>query len=144
MARPRKHLFRIGLRLMSSVHRTVYRVSGGRVGSRVWQLPILLLTTTGRKSGAARTTPLCYLADGDDLVVVASNGGADWFPDWWLNLQKEPRATVEIGRSRRTVVARQASPEERERLWAMLTAIAPGYLGYERRTERTIPLGILS
>jgi F420H(2)-dependent quinone reductase len=144
MTRPRKQPFRIGLRLMSSVHRTVYRVSGGRVGSRVWQLPILLLTTTGRKSGAPRTTPLCYLADGDDLVVVASNGGADWFPDWWLNLQKEPHATVELGRSRRSVVAREASPEERERLWATLIAIAPGYLGYERRTEREIPLGILS
>jgi deazaflavin-dependent oxidoreductase (nitroreductase family) len=110
---------------------------------RVWNLPILLLTTTGRKSGVSRTTPLCYLIDGDDLVVVASNGGMDWFPDWWLNLQNDPQATVEIGRSRRTVVARAATPDERERLWATLTAIAPGYLEYERRTSRQIPLGIL-
>jgi F420H(2)-dependent quinone reductase len=139
----RKQLFRTGLKTMSSVHRALYRRSGGRAVGRVWGLSILLLTTTGRKSGARRTTPLCYLADGDDLVVVASNGGMDWFPDWWLNLLREPRATVEIGRERRAVVARQASPEERERLWRAITAIAPGYLGYQRRTHREIPLGIL-
>ncbi len=68
----------------------------------------------------------------------------DWFPDWWLNLQKNPRAAVEIGGTKRAVVARQASPEERERLWAALTTIAPGYLGYARKTDREIPLGILS
>jgi F420H(2)-dependent quinone reductase len=139
----RKQLFRTGLRLASGVHRTLYRLSGGRAGGKVWHLSILLLTTTGRKSGALRTTPLCYFADGDDLVVVASNGGMDWFPDWWLNLLSEPRATVEIGRSHRTVVSRPASPNERERLWATLTAIAPGYLEYQQRTRREIPLGIL-
>ena len=140
----RKWLFRTGLKLVSSVHRALYRVSGGRVAGKVWGLPILLLTSTGRKSGAARTTPLCYLADGDDVVVVASNGGMDWFPDWWLNLQQDPHATVEIGGSRRAVVARAATLEEHERLWAAITAIAPGYLGYQRKTSRVIPLGILS
>ena len=139
----RKHLFRTGLKLVSAVHRTLYRLSGGRAVGRIWHLSILLLTTTGRKTGTPRTTPLCYFTDGDDLVVVASNGGMDWFPDWWLNLMSEPRATVEIGRSRRAVVARRAAPEERERLWAALTAIAPGYLEYQRRTSREIPLGIL-
>lgn len=128
---------------MSAAHRRLYRLSGGRAVGRVWNLSILLLTTTGRKSGASRTTPLCYFSDGDNLVVVASNGGMDWFPDWWLNLLSEPRATVEIGRSRRAVVARPASPEERARLWAALVAVAPGYLEYERRTSREIPLGIL-
>jgi deazaflavin-dependent oxidoreductase (nitroreductase family) len=140
----RKRLFRTGLRFMSSVHRALYRVSGGRAVGKVWGLSVLLLTTTGRKSGSPRTTPLCYLADDDDLVVVASNGGMDWFPDWWLNLEKDPRGTVELGRDRRAVVARAATPEERERLWAAITAIAPGYLEYERKTSRTIPLGILS
>jgi deazaflavin-dependent oxidoreductase (nitroreductase family) len=139
----RKRFFRTGLRRMSAIHRALYRAGGGRGVGRVWNLPILLLTTTGRKSGVSRTTPLCYLTDGDDLVVVASNGGMDWIPDWWLNLQNDPQATVEIGRSRRTVVARAATPDERERLWATLTAIAPGYLEYERRTSRQIPLGIL-
>jgi deazaflavin-dependent oxidoreductase (nitroreductase family) len=139
----RSRVFRTGLRLMSAVHRTLYRATGGRVVGRVWDLPVLLLTTTGRKSGAPRTTPLCYLTDGADLVVIASNGGMDWFPDWWLNLQSEPRATVELGRDRRAVVARAANPEERARLWSTLTAIAPGYLEYERRTSREIPLGLL-
>jgi deazaflavin-dependent oxidoreductase (nitroreductase family) len=139
----RKWRFRTGLRLASAAHRTLYRLSRGRAANSVWHLSILLLTTTGRKSGTPRTTPLCYFTDGDDLIVVASNGGMDWFPDWWLNLLSQPRATVEIGRSRRTVVARQAAPDERERLWSALTAIAPGYLEYQKRTRREIPLGIL-
>jgi F420H(2)-dependent quinone reductase len=143
MTSARERLFRIGLRSASVVHRALYRLTGGRVVGRVWNLEILLLTTTGRKSGAARTTPLCYFPDGEDLVVVASNGGKDWYPDWWLNLMNDPRATVEIGRTRRRVVARAATPDERSRLWGALTARAPGYLEYERRTSREIPLGLL-
>jgi deazaflavin-dependent oxidoreductase (nitroreductase family) len=139
----KKLLFRKGLRLMSGLHRGLYRATGGRVGGEAWGLGILLLTTTGRKTGAPRTTPLCFLPDGDDLVVVGSNGGMDWFPSWWLNLVEQPRATVQVGRSRRAVRAREAAPDERERLWAALTAVAPGYLRYEQRTARTIPLGIL-
>jgi deazaflavin-dependent oxidoreductase (nitroreductase family) len=138
-----KLLFRSGLRGMSVLHRILYRASGGRIGGRIWGLSILLLTTTGRKTGKARTTPLCFFRDGDDLVVVASNGGMDWFPAWWLNLSAQPRATVRVGRTRREVVSREASPVERARLWAVLTATAPGYLRYEARTQRTIPLGIL-
>jgi deazaflavin-dependent oxidoreductase (nitroreductase family) len=144
MTSSRERLFRIGLRGMSLLHRAIYRLTGGRLVGKVWHLSILLLTTTGRKSGAARTTPLCYFSDGNDLVLVASNGGMDWYPDWWLNLMRDPQATVEIGRTRRRVVARAASPEERARLWAALTAVAPGYLEYERRTSREIPLALLS
>jgi len=136
-------LVRKGLKILSAVHQRLYRASGGRVGGSIWGLPILLLTTTGRKTDTLRTTPLCFLADGDDLVVVASNGGRDWFPAWWLNLSQQPRATVQVGRSRRAVVAREATPEERARLWAELTTIAPGYLRYQQRTRREIPLGIL-
>jgi deazaflavin-dependent oxidoreductase (nitroreductase family) len=143
MTTSRDRFFRIGLRSMSVVHRALYRLTGGRLVGRVWNLSILLLTTTGRKTGASRTTPLCYFEDGDDLVVVASNGGRDWYPDWWLNLLSDPRATVEIGRTHRRVVARTADTEERARLWAALTAVAPGYLEYERRTSREIPLGLL-
>ena len=143
MAGFRKWRFRTGLKLASALHRTLYRLSGGRAANSVWHLSILLLTTTGRKSGTPRTTPLCYFTDGDDLIVVASNGGMDWFPDWWLNLLSDPQATVEIGRTRRRVVARAATPEERARLWTALIAVAPGYLEYERRTSREIPLGLL-
>jgi len=136
-------LKRRGIRAMGSVHRAVYRATGGRVGGRVWGLSILLLTTTGRKTGKARTTPLCFYADGENLVVVASNGGLEWFPFWWLNVLEHPQATVRVGRSKRAVVARPASPEERARLWAAITTIAPGYLEYERRAPREIPLAIL-
>ncbi len=136
-------LLRRILKTVGAVHRAVYRAGGGRIGGRVWGLSILLLTTTGRKTGKSRTTPLCFLPDGPNLVVVASNGGQERFPAWWLNLLEQPHATVEVGRSRRAVVARPASPEERSRLWAEITTIAPGYLGYERRAPREIPLAIL-
>ena len=139
----RDRSFRLGLRLASRVHRRMYRLSGGRIGGRVWDLPILLLTTTGRTTGRTRTTPLCYLRDGDRFVVIASNGGRDWFPDWWLNLVQDPQATVEVGATRHAVVSHAAAPDERARLWATLTAIAPGYLAYERRTQREIPLAVL-
>jgi deazaflavin-dependent oxidoreductase (nitroreductase family) len=125
------------------LHVLLYRASGGRIGGRIWGLGVLLLTTTGRKTGKRRTVALCYLADGDRLVVVASNGGTARYPAWWLNLSHAPRATIEVGRTRSTVTTRDASPEERARLWAELTAIAPGYLKYEARTTRPIRLVIL-
>jgi deazaflavin-dependent oxidoreductase (nitroreductase family) len=136
-------LFRASLRVIGGAHILLYRATGGRVATEIWGLPVLLLTTRGRKSGRPRTTPLCFLRDGDDLVVVASNGGMDWFPAWWLNLLREPRATVQIGRTRLPIRARQATLEERDRLWTQLTSIAPGYLRYEARTSRAIPVGLL-
>jgi F420H(2)-dependent quinone reductase len=128
---------------MGSVHGVVYRATGGRVGGRIWGLSILLLTTTGRKTGKERTNPLCFYPDGANLVVVASNGGLEWFPSWWLNLLEHPQATVRVGHSAKAVVARPASPDERTRLWAEITTIAPGYLEYEKRAPREIPLAIL-
>jgi deazaflavin-dependent oxidoreductase (nitroreductase family) len=134
---------RRGIRAMGRVHRVVYRTTGGRVGGRVWGLSILLLTTTGRKTGKVRTTPLCFYPDGDNLVVVASNGGLEWYPSWWLNLLEHPQAAVRVGRRTLAVVTRPATADERTRLWAEITAIAPGYLEYERRAPRPIPLAIL-
>jgi deazaflavin-dependent oxidoreductase (nitroreductase family) len=130
-------------RIITRLHVGLFRAGGGRVGGKLWGLRILLLTTAGRKSGKHRTTPLCYLADSDTFVVVASNGGATRNPAWWINLQHTPEASVETGRSRQRVTARVAAPEERARLWAEITAIAPGYLKYQARTEREIPLVIL-
>jgi F420H(2)-dependent quinone reductase len=130
-------------RSLGAVHRTIYRASGGRIGRRIWALPIVLLTTNGRRSGKQRTTPLCALPVGEDYVVIASFGGLDTPPWWWLNLQHDPRATVQLGRTRRRVVARTAAGDERARLWAEVTAHAPGYLGYARRTEREIPVVVL-
>jgi deazaflavin-dependent oxidoreductase (nitroreductase family) len=107
-------------------------------------MPVLLLTTTGRRSGKARTTPLTFFRDGADLVVIASNGGADRPPDWSLNLQQNPRAVVEVATDKLTVQARPASAEERERLWIGITATYSGYARYQNKTSRQIPVLILT
>ena len=106
-------------------------------------MPVLLLTTTGRRSGKSRTTPLLYVRDGSAFVVVASNGGSDYTPGWWLNLQSDPQAEVEIGRVRTRVAARKASPAEHGRLWATFTAGFRGYAKYATKTAREIPVVML-
>ena len=103
-------------------------------------MPVLLLPTTGRRSGKARTTPLTFFRDGTNLVVIASNGGADRPPDWWLNLRQTPRAVVRIGTDTLVVTARPASEQERERLWVVITATYAGYARYQERTTRRIPV----
>jgi deazaflavin-dependent oxidoreductase (nitroreductase family) len=139
----RRLLVRTTTKYLGALHRLLYRASGGRIGGRLWDLPVVLLTTTGRQSGKQRTVPLCSLRDGNDVVVIASYGGLDRPPAWWLNLEANPQAELLSGHERRTVTARNAGPEERARLWAEVTARAPGYLEYERRTTREIPVVIL-
>jgi deazaflavin-dependent oxidoreductase (nitroreductase family) len=139
----RRLVVRSATRYLGALHRLLYRASGGRIGGRLWDLPVVLLTTTGRKSGKKRTVPLCSFRDGGDIVVIASYGGLDQPPAWWLNLEASPEAELLSGRERRAVTARNAGPEERARLWAEVTARAPGYLEYERRTAREIPVVIL-
>ena len=139
----RRRARRIFMKGMVATHNFVYRRSGGKIGGRMQKLPVLLLTTTGRKSGKSRTTPLLFVRDGADVIVVASNGGSPTAPAWWLNLQSEPSAEIEIGRDRARVRARKASPEERARLWPLLTAGYAGYDTYVTRTTRTIPVVIL-
>jgi deazaflavin-dependent oxidoreductase (nitroreductase family) len=136
-------LVRLATHYLGALHRALYRASGGRIGSHIWGLPIVLLTTTGRQSGRPRTVPLCCLQQGESYVVIASYGGLDRSPAWWLNLQRDPHATVQLGSSTRSVVAREAQGGERDRLWTAVTTIAPGYLGYERRTTRRIPVVLL-
>ena len=134
---------RLATHYLGTLHRALYRATGGRIGSHIWGLPIVLLTTTGRQSGRPRTVPLCSLQQGESYVVIASYGGLERSPAWWLNLQRDPRATVQLGSSIRSVVARETTAGERDRLWAEVTAIAPGYLGYELRTTRRIPVVLL-
>ena len=105
---------------------------------------MLLLDHVGRKSGAARTAPLLYMRDGDDLVIVASRGGSDAMPAWWLNLQANPTTTVQIGTERRRVVAREASAEEKAARWPRLVEMYGDYEVYRRRTKREIPVVILN
>jgi F420H(2)-dependent quinone reductase len=132
------------IRAMGRSHRAVYRLTGGRLLGRVAGMPVLLLTTTGRRSGRARTTPLTYFEVGEDLVVVASNGGEDSPPAWWLNLCALPEATITVATDTHPVTARAATDEEHERLWPMITTTHPGYAGYARRTHRPIPVVVLS
>ncbi len=104
---------------------------------------MLLLTTTGRKSGKPRTTPLQYMKDGENLVVVASNGGNVRHPAWLFNIDANAGATVQVGKETKRVRAETADKEERSRLWPLLLEAYAGYQDYEDETERTIPVVIL-
>ena len=134
----------LGDRGLSKAHLAVHRVTSGRVLGSVAGMPVLLLTTTGRRSGKARTTPLTFFRDGTAFVVIASNGGADRPPDWSLNLQDTPRAVVEIGTDKLVVTARPASEQQRERLWVVIIATYAGYARYQERTTRRIPVVLLT
>jgi F420H(2)-dependent quinone reductase len=130
-------------RTFGKLHTVLYRASGGTLGHSAGQITNLLLTTTGRRSGTSRTVPLAYLPDADRWIVVASNGGADKHPAWWLNLQHNPTATVQIGRDTHKVTARPATATERARLWPELKRVNPFYAQYEQITRREIPVVVL-
>src|SRR5215210_9241762 len=106
-----------GLRLTGKLNVPLYRLSRGRIGGRVGRAPVLLLTTTGRKSGEPRTAPVVYLAEGERLIVIGSNAGNARAPAWALNLRAHPAATVEVAADRREVLARVAEGDERAELW---------------------------
>jgi deazaflavin-dependent oxidoreductase (nitroreductase family) len=125
------------------VNAALYKASGGKMGGSMKGAPILLLTTTGRKTGKSRTNPLLYLNDGDALVIVASVGGAPTHPVWFLNLKANPDVEVQIGNEKEKRRAREATPEERERLWPQLVAMYAGYAQYQQKTTRTIPVVLL-
>lgn len=124
----------------TKLHVALFRRTGGRFGGTLAGGPVLLLGHTGRKSGQKRTTPLLYLRDGEDLVIVASNGGAAKHPVWWLNLVTEPEASVEVGQEAWRVRAREAEPGERARLWPRLVEMYGGYAEYQKKTDREIPV----
>jgi deazaflavin-dependent oxidoreductase (nitroreductase family) len=126
--------------LFYKFHRWMYEASDGRVGAKSAQGPILLLSTVGRRSGEPRTTPLLYMRDGEDFVVVASNGGRPQPPAWYLNLQAEPKATVRDGRRQLAVVAETAGTEEKGQLWARLDDFYPGWSHYQTLTDRQLPV----
>jgi F420H(2)-dependent quinone reductase len=125
-------------------HTVSYRLSGGLIGGRIpGGPPMLLLDHVGAKSGKKRTTPLAYLRDGEDVMVVASKGGSPRHPAWFHNLRANPVTTVQIGRRRIPVTASVASADERSRLWPKVVALYSGYEGYQKRTSREIPLVML-
>jgi len=128
------------------VHTFLYRRTGGRIGHNVPGVgaPMLLLDHVGAKSGTERTSPLLYVTDGDDLVIVASKGGYPKHPAWYHNLMANPDTTVQVGSEHRSVHARTANAEERERLWPKVVASYHGYADYQKRSKgREIPLVIL-
>lgn len=131
------------IKAAAAFHALVYRTTRGRLGRRLGGHPILLLTTTGRHSGKKHTVPLLYLREGADLVVIASFAGHDRHPAWYLNLKAGPRAVAQVEGERFPVLAREATPEERPRLWALAAAEYRGYAGYQGRTQRLIPLVLL-
>jgi F420H(2)-dependent quinone reductase len=134
---------RLAMKLGSGAHAGVYRATGGKLFGRMGKSPILLLNTVGRKSGKKRTSPLLYVMDGEDFVIIASKGGAPTHPAWYLNLRDNPDATVEIGDREVRVSAEEADPEEKARLWGKMVEIYPTYDDYQKKTEREIPLLIL-
>lgn len=130
-------------RLMKG-HTAVYRATRGAVGHRFpGAPPMLLLEHVGARSGTRRTTPLVYVEDGEDIVIVASKGGHPKHPAWYHNLRANPETVVQVGSKRRPVRARVARPEERERLWRKAVETYNGYRGYQERTSREIPLVVL-
>ena len=125
------------------VHPSLYRWSGGKLGGSLMGLPVLLLTSVGRRSGRSRTNALMYLPRGDDFIVIASCLGEPRHPQWWLNLQAQPEAEVLVGREPHAVRAREAQGEEREELWQAVVAKTADYEEYRARTERRIPVVVL-
>jgi deazaflavin-dependent oxidoreductase (nitroreductase family) len=126
-------------------HTFLYRKTGGRLGHTIPGVPgkMLLLDHVGARSGTRRTSPLLYVEDGADVVIVASKGGFPKHPAWYHNLMANPDTTVQIGSEHRAVHARVAAPEERGRLWEKAVKAYGGYEDYRARTDREIPLVVL-
>jgi deazaflavin-dependent oxidoreductase (nitroreductase family) len=132
------------LRRLMGGHTAVYRATGGLVGHRVpGAPPMLLLDHVGAKTGTVRTTPLAYLENGENVVLVASKGGHPRNPAWFHNLVANPDTVVQIGSKRRAVHARVAEGAERDRLWEEVVQLYSGYRDYQQRTDREIPLVVL-
>ncbi|MEH6637143.1 MAG: nitroreductase family deazaflavin-dependent oxidoreductase [Halioglobus sp.] len=147
MASRFRHLRARALKAVFKAHAQLYEVSDGRIGKWVGPAlgkPTLLLSVTGRKSGLIRTTPLVYFEDGGNYVVVGSDGAARRDPQWWKNLQENPRATVRVGRNKFSVKASLATGDERARLWQIGISMLPAWAEYQTQTERLLPLVVLT
>ena len=132
------------LTLLGEDHIRAYRDSGGEVGYLWNGVTTLLLTSTGRRTGAERTSALIFARDGDDYLIVASKGGMQSHPLWYLNLQANPAAKIQVKAEQLAVVARTASADEEPRLWKIVTDVWPNYDVYQTRTDREIPVVVLT
>ena len=131
------------LKLVLSIYIFLYRLTSGAIGGQMAGLKVLLLTTTGRKTGQLRTTPLGYFKQDNNFVIIASNGGADRNPAWFYNLKSNPQVTIQIGKQQLAAKAEPADSEKRQQLWTELVKRAPAYEHYMQRTKREIPMVIL-
>lgn len=131
------------LRVIGKLNVPVYRATKGRLMGTVSRAPVLLLTTTGRRSGATRTAPVLYMRDGERLIVIASNAGNKHAPAWSLNLKANPDAEVQVGAERRPVRARVAQEPERGELWRAMNEQYAGFEEYRQHTSREIPVFVL-
>jgi deazaflavin-dependent oxidoreductase (nitroreductase family) len=136
-------LIRPTVKVLARVHLGLLRASRGSIGHRLFGGRVVLLTTVGRSSGREWTTPLAYMRHGDSLVVAASCGGSDRLPDWWLNLQRQPRAVIEVSGVKRAVHAYQAEHQMLGRLTPEFEDLFPRINFYRRMSRREIPLIIL-
>lgn len=134
------------LKTGNAVHRVILGITRGRVGWRVGSMPVLELTTIGRKSGVSRSVMLTSpLQENNTIVIVASRGGDDFHPAWFLNLRDTPHVEVAyMGKPKKKMTARIATDVERQRMWPLVTASYKGYAGYQTKTTREIPLVILN
>ena len=132
-----------GWQQFTQLHVRAYRASGGRLGKTYKGAPVLLLDHVGRKSGRHMTSPLIYGEDGENLILVASFGGAPRDPFWWPNLKAGPETTVNVYGDVRRVRARQATPEEKTRIWPKMVEVYAPYDDYQRKATRDIPVVIL-
>ncbi|OBK10203.1 nitroreductase family deazaflavin-dependent oxidoreductase [Mycobacterium asiaticum] len=130
------------IKWMARANTSIYRLSNGKLGGTIKRAPVALLTTTGRRSGEPRVSPLIYVRDGDRVVLVASRGGSNKHPLWYLNLKAQPKVSVQIRDEVLQLKARDATPEERERYWSQLAAVYPPLDDYKTWTDRTIPIVI--
>jgi deazaflavin-dependent oxidoreductase (nitroreductase family) len=128
------------IKWMSRGNTWLYKITKGKRGGTFNKAPVALLTTTGRKSGQPRVSPLLYLQDGDRVIVVASRGGSDKHPMWYLNLKSDPKVSVQIKDDVQTMTARDATEEERAALWPKLVHMYPDFDNYQSWTERKIPI----
>ena len=138
----RNSFFKI-FRFFLAINVFLYRLTGGKFGNRVQGLPVLLLTTLGRKTGKKRITPLGYIEHDDSYVITATNAGFNTQPAWFHNLKSHPQVELQIGNQQLTAIAEVANPALRQQLWTNFVERAPGYGAYEKRTTREIPIVLL-
>ena len=139
----KESLMKFSIQLFLNVHVLIYRLTNGKVMGAFGANTILLLDMVGRKTGKKRTTPLMYFRDGNNYVISASAGGADTNPAWYYNLKSNPETIIQVKGDKIKVIAQEASPDKRKKLWTQLTSIAPQFKQYEKKTKRTIPMFIL-